>query len=366
MLEVQKWLREFNCLDRLKDQLGIKSTVHEDGRVILNYGMIDSPKRHKIVRECRGLVLDSKDDWNLVARSFFRFFNLNEIPEETDEFVWENCNIQHKEDGSLLVVYYYKGQWHVNTRASFSTGQVGDNPITFRELALKAIPESFWNNANKSSTYVFELCSLYNKIVRTYQTPTVFLLTVFDGLHEIAPNFVDSEARITGVQRPQSLRFENIEQVQEYLNIESNKDKTFEGVVLRDINNLRIKCKNQNYLCLHRMSNNGSPCSPKNVLPFVLAGELDELFLFFPEVKEYALQIKAKVDKWQQEIDDLWYVWGDIENQKKFALRVKDHPFSGCLFKARKMSTNPVDEFKNNPNVILKRLLKRYENKLFI
>ena len=64
MLNVQNYLRSGKTLDDLTDELGIKSTPHENlPLVILNYSQIDSPKTDAIVRECRGLILD-KRDWS--------------------------------------------------------------------------------------------------------------------------------------------------------------------------------------------------------------------------------------------------------------------------------------------------------------
>ena len=82
---VQDYLRHpQHTLETLHETYGIRHNVHEDGRVILNYSQIDSydVRFEPIVRECRGLVLDSNNNWALVARAFSRFFNLGEEPEE--------------------------------------------------------------------------------------------------------------------------------------------------------------------------------------------------------------------------------------------------------------------------------------------
>ena len=64
----QNWLRNHNGnFDLLKEQLGIKPTFHEDGRVLLNYHQIDSPKTHPMVMQCRQLTLDSNNNYELVA-----------------------------------------------------------------------------------------------------------------------------------------------------------------------------------------------------------------------------------------------------------------------------------------------------------
>ncbi len=81
-MKIQDWLRNNGGnLELLEQQLGIKTTRHEDGRCIFNYSQIDSPKNNDIVMECRGLVLDKNNNWELVARAFPRFFNYGEIYE---------------------------------------------------------------------------------------------------------------------------------------------------------------------------------------------------------------------------------------------------------------------------------------------
>jgi hypothetical protein len=105
------------------------------------------------------------------------------------------------------------------------------------------------------------------------------------------------------------------------------------------------------------MSNNGSPCSPKNILPFILSGETDELYSYFPEVREYTEKLRALLDGWIDEVDKLWFCFGDEDNRKKFALAVKDSRLSWALFQAKDTGENPVDIVRDNPDKLL-RLLK--------
>ena len=74
MLEVQKYLKE-KGVEALKQEFSI--IVKEAGDLlVLNYNQIESPKTHPIVIECRSLILDKQ--YNVVSRSFDRFFNLQE------------------------------------------------------------------------------------------------------------------------------------------------------------------------------------------------------------------------------------------------------------------------------------------------
>jgi len=53
----------------------------------------------------------------LIARGFRRFFNLNEIEETFD---WNSFHSFSKEDGSFVLVFYYRDQWCLQTRNSFA------------------------------------------------------------------------------------------------------------------------------------------------------------------------------------------------------------------------------------------------------
>lgn len=357
MLEIQKKLIHDNeNLESIQEKFGIKSTKHEDGRVILNYDQIKSKpyKTEDFVRECRGLVLGP--NWEIVSKPFTRFFNLGEVREFDNEFVWEEVVGFHKEDGSLLVISYYDGDWSITTRASFADGKIHDNNITWRELAINAIGERFFDIADTSFTYVFELCSLYNKVVRTYSYPQAYLLSVFEGQNELDWNHTQWIAKNLEQKTPEQLIFHNIDEAQSYLEKKAKEDKTFEGLVLRDRSDNRIKIKSPDYVALHRMVNNGNPASIKTLLPLVLEGEQDEWLQYYPEVEDSVKEIEQYVDNWAKDLDSLFSSYKEIDCQKEFALKVKHHPFSSILFKARKEDRNAVDVFYDSHDLILKRL----------
>jgi hypothetical protein len=81
-LQVQEYLHSGKSWANLTDELGIKVVFHPSlPLVTVNYDQIESPKTHPIVRECRGLVLH-RQTFDLVARSFPRFFNWGEVADE--------------------------------------------------------------------------------------------------------------------------------------------------------------------------------------------------------------------------------------------------------------------------------------------
>lgn len=352
MLEVQKFLHHHKSFDELTNQFGIKVNHHpEDERVILNYCQIESAhhKTHPVVRECRGLVLSSKD-YSLIARAFPRFFNLGEV--EVD-FDWSNYVCQEKVDGSLILLYFWNGEWHINTRNSFGSANVGQSEFTWRDLVSYGLPFFWKNKLNKKFTYVFELCSPYNQVVKRHNETHVKLLSIFQGAMELDVDEIKywSDNLLLESIDHYEVEGKAIEVVLEKLEAE---DPTNEGIVLRDKNNNRIKVKTESYLRLHRVFSNGNLESVKNLVPVILNNEIDELLVYWPFLQEKVDAIRSKLDEYRESLDNYWFVHGDEDNRKKFALAVKEHPFSSLLFKAKDTGVHPVKLFNDSQELIIK------------
>lgn len=78
MLEVQNYLLE-NGLESLENDYGVVAKKYDEF-VVLNYSQTESPKSNPITDVCRGLILSS-DFKKVLCRSFDRFYNYQEIPE---------------------------------------------------------------------------------------------------------------------------------------------------------------------------------------------------------------------------------------------------------------------------------------------
>ena len=364
MLEVQKYLLSGKTLEDLKAEFGIKASQHPiDPLVILNYDQIESPKMYPIVRECRGLVLEI-GTWKIVAKAFDRFFNLGEALEITKDFVVEESDAYSKEDGSLILFYYYNG-WRVNTRGSFAELNKHECGKTWAELFFDCWPKHVQlEYLNQEHTYVFEFCSIYNKIVRAYKEPSIFLLAIFkDGQEQVET----AEFYVHNFKRPARFVFKNIEDMYALLNKQEEIDPTFEGFAVRDKNGLRVKVKSKTYVALHQLKGNDNIFLPKNLVPFILAGELDEVLTYFPEVEEKMLEVKAKIDKAYKDLHEVWWNGQDYPEQKGFAIYItKDSPvktpFTGILFNLRKeygrvqTEDQLKDVWRNNAEGIIKHL----------
>ena len=97
----------------------------------------------EITLMCRGLVTD--EEGNIVARPFKKFFNI----EENKYIPTSKFDVYEKMDGSLGILFNYKGEWIFASRGSFTS----DQAIKGAEL-LRKYPISLLDSKN---TYLFEI-----------------------------------------------------------------------------------------------------------------------------------------------------------------------------------------------------------------
>jgi hypothetical protein len=341
MLHVQRYLQAGKTHQHLLDELAIRSLRHgELPLVILNYDQLDSPKGHSIVRECRGLVLHAETH-DLVARSFPRFFNWGEMTEEMKRFDFSDFTVHTKEDGSLVLLFFFDGQWRLTTRGSFAQDVMRGHDRTWHGAICEALGiahvRDLASRLDEGLTYVCEFCSPYNTVVRRYAEPVLYLLTVFRGEEELSPAAVD---RVAGppFRRPACYSFGGIDEVRNFLKLQAAADPTFEGVVIRDRHGSRWKVKSPTYLGLHHLSTEGPEAfAPKHLLPFILTGEGSELLAYFPQLREAYEEYRQRVEAAWQQLLAVWTEAWQIADQKTFAKAIQGRtPFTGILFGLRK------------------------------
>lgn len=338
MLEVQKYL-QVKTPESLEEELGIKAHRHPTLPLIgFKYDQRDSPKTHPIVKECRGLALEL-GTWDLVAKGFERFFNVEET-EDYSSFDWDDYVAFHKEDGSLIILFFYEGAWHVKTSGSFGFSKAQDYDGDWHTLFWDSVP--FSKSALRgleSKTLVFEICSPWNKVVRQYYQQTLYLLSVFETERtssvELPIREVEAISERLDVLMPKTIKLPK-DQLKTYiLDLEERDDRIFEGVVIRDKNNLRFKWKTKRYLDLHHMLGNGNILLPKNLVRVALAGECGE-YADMPQIKTALSTVDNRLREAYDDLVELWNKFKDLESQKDFAIGISEHPLKGILFRVRK------------------------------
>lgn len=333
-------------IEYLKETLEL--TVKDFGKhYLLDYNQIHTPKFHKIADNCRGVVIE-KDSLKVVRRMFKRFYNLNESISNDKKIDYKNAVIENKEDGSIIGLWYNSldQQWEVGTRGvPYGDNSIQDSlntntlELTFKQIFIKCYEQttnvlfdSFLKKLDINFTYIFELCSLYNKNVKTYATPEIYLIGAIETATNLEQDYkqLDTLALEFQVLRPirHTIEFDQ-------LAIAANSLKNLdEGFVVVDNNFNRLKVKSIHYVTAHYIRGNG--LNFKKALYLILEGEVDEFITYFPEYSKYILELSTNIDNFKKTIIETYLKYNHLETQDKFAFAVKDYTYKAILFSLRK------------------------------
>lgn len=364
MLNVQKFLlaqkeqglSNAQAFEQLTEQFAIKVKHYEDGRIVLlDYHMIDSPKMHPIVIECRSLILQF-DTFGVVSRKFDRFFNYGEALEYYEDFDLSRSVIMEKADGSLIGVYHHNGKWHISTRGmAFAEGE---HPFggTFKDKVLNAFGmdeqefQSIFSVFNKNLTFVFEYTSPENRVVTKYERPEMVLLGANEGEKEWDYDTMYCNLVACGVKNIRKVKTYSASDMDAVVSLANSLPNLEEGFVIYDpVSSKRMKVKSSLYVVAHSIRGNDPLPTKKNLLRLLFTGELGEFCAYFPEWSEMASDIQREVDNAYRELAIAWDKYKHLESQKDFALSIKDVPYNGILFQARKMNKTVNEAWNDWP-----------------
>ena len=327
------------------------------GAVLFKYDQINSDFNIPLVKECRGIILDKDDNWNVIRYAYNKFFNYGE--QFADDVNWSTSQVQEKIDGSLMTVTFWKRKRAVlistnGTINAFETPVMSQGGSFLDKCPYDTFGALFRAVMNKKCTdwvdivtkfpdftFIFELVSPYNKIVVEYDKPDVYLTGVRNNVtfDEINPRTVDKI-------------FENIEcpkiyplnGISECLNAAEALNKNTQGVienegyVVVDNNWKRVKIKSPLYAMKHYLLD--KPVTEKRVLEIIRAGEKDEFLTYCPNfkkefdyVEEKLLILKRRMLELKEEVNRV-----NTLPQKEFFNYIKtlDKELTGWMCECRK------------------------------
>lgn len=336
----------------------------EHGVALLDYDQINSPKMHPLVIECRSLIVD-RNHFIVVSRKLPRFFNLGECPEFYTDFDFSSSVVYEKADGSLFGIWFnpHSQRVEISTRGmAFAEGKhvfgaADTYEATFKEKILEAMGitddqlqemfcTAFPNVSKYGTTIVGEYVSPLNRIVVRYKEPHVVLLTI-DNVNygelpsEELPDWADWFCQEgMNVRMPKIYKADDLDSLVEMANQLDNLEEGF--VVHDEKSGKRVKIKAQAYVAAHRLRGDGGVPTRKNLLSVMFTGELDEVLAIFPEFQPYVSPLAMEVLTFTSHLIESWEDVKHIQDQKEFALKVKDWHGSGIFFEARKKSLHPL------------------------
>ena len=189
----------------------------------------------EVTLSARGLVTDDTGD--IVATPFQKFFNIEEGKfEATEKF-----EVYEKMDGSLGIVFWYRGQWVVATRGSFTS----DQSIKAREILKKYNTDIMFRHL----TFCFEIIYPDNRIVLDYGTDEkLVLLGTFDK------NGKDMDVELWSQWGFDVVK--KYDGINDYKQLKEMVKNDQEGFVVKFSNGDRVKVKGVEYLRLHKIMTN--------------------------------------------------------------------------------------------------------------
>lgn len=353
--------------------LTVSHHVDTDGSgvYVLDYNQITSPRFDTLVDRCRGIVLDDKT-LKIVCNTYKRFYNAGEDP-LTHTFNFVNSVSFEKVDGSLIKVYFYNGLWRIGTRGTafanntLTTFTGEEGKITFKDLFLKTLNityEKFQDTMNKfcdkTNTYIFELCTMENRVVTHYESDRVYLTGCINNIECTDASVMDLHniydtlnTQFHSFYLPHYTEHDSLESV---INHAESLNDLKEGFVLCE-NALceddlpfkfRLKIKSKAYLYAHRIRGNG--ITPKRIFDLVFSNEHVEFLIYYPEYQKFFDTYIEKYDNIKQQILNVFAEIRNIDDKKAYALEATKYDFSAFLF-TMKQKNLTLEQCLENVNI---------------
>lgn len=301
---------------------------------LFKYNQLSSDFNDEMVRECRGLILDM-DSLEPISVPFFKFGNYGES--YCPKIDWKSAKILTKIDGSLIMIVRLGDNLLISTSGNIDAKKVSieslDCPYpSYKDLVLDAFPikglslEYLTQLFEEGYTYMFELTSLYNKVVIPYEGINLTLIGIRDNksLQEI---YIKEHPLSQIFSTPKDYGFKTL---YECINAAKKLPYTEEGYVVLDKNFNRIKVKSPAYVEIHHLKGEGI-LTKKKALKLIQDNELEEFLTYFSEYKDLAYNLKKSYQDLINLLDNDWLMyqssWFPMDSRKEFVSFVMRNSF---------------------------------------
>lgn len=361
MLAIQKYLKEHG-LEKTVAKFELKTREYEN-KILLKYDQLCGPSMmaNKEVQECRGIILE-KDTWKVMSLAFTKFFNSEES--NADKIDWETAHVLEKLDGSCIQVYYDWNEdvWYAGTTGTANgEGEVNNKlGTTFNQLFWNTVKEKYNLDSSKLTkgfTYVFELTTPYNIVVKPHGEASAALLTVrnVETLQEVSFDELTAIAKSLAVPRVKEYDL-SANNVGTLLRTFTNMVWHDEGYVVVDANFKRVKVKNPAYVAVHHLK---GKTAEHNIIAIVKTNEIEEFAATFPDRKDELYKLKENYDKLVNHLIEGWVELKDRRpknitpaEKKKYAQSVFEvcakrniKNFTGLYFGLNEGKISSVEDF---------------------
>lgn len=295
-----------------------------------------------VTTNCRGLVYNA-ETLEVVARPWKKFFNYGQSQAPT---IADNAPVEvtDKADGSLIIVFQYKGKYLATTKGSFASDQAFQAQILLDKMISNHPFPDFYRNY----TLLFEYISPENRIVVDYGNICELRLLGAVHINSYTLYGPNELVKYPFASRTQVFPVSTLKQA-----LEIADRKNAEGIVIRTSNGLMVKIKQEDYIFLHKII---TELTTKNLWEALRDGVVDNLLESVPdelfddvsaeleklnrakiELEDSLVKAQAQIVEENNLPKDLTF---DAQQRKVFAIEASKYPDTSLLI-AMTLSNKP-------------------------
>ena len=301
-----------NIVSDFLNKFGV-NVKQENDLYLFKYNQISARWDEEITKECRGIILRFKNEWEVVSRPFNKFFNygeshcgiVNKESFSSDEM--KQYSAMEKADGTCIQLWFddIQNKWRASTLGLITPANVQDQNFTFSDLFFKLFC-SEPKYLDKEYTFIFELCATDNRIITKYKRDHLKLLGIRHtktGEHISALSwaryalFPHDIVQIPKWYDLHYLNISNINQLNDWVENESLKYDVYgewpEGFVLYKDAIPIAKFKNQKYINLHAVGGGDIGHSKNKIIDAIFLEHIDDIYnVLTNSLKEFCDNVK--------------------------------------------------------------------------
>jgi T4 RnlA family RNA ligase len=385
---------ELELITHFTDTFGVTVKFEKD-LAIFKYDMILAKWSEPLVRDCRGTILRKGASWEICSRPWQKFFNVGEghsgIHSDDLFRAWiasQSPYLMQKVDGTAIQLWNDKSRkrWNASTLGTITPSNVGDYNFTFSDLFWTVLNSGkvninfLDNDVFKDCTFLFELCTTYNRILTKYPTDRIFLLSVREnktGEYWDTEDLANVAAEL-GVFLPAAYTFAqlglvDLESTAKFIEEAAKDNEKYgeysEGFVGYVDGTPVAKFKNNTYLSLHHLSGGDTAHTKNVVIEAFFNASIDDMMkvltdpmvAYVEALRQWYIAKSAAVMADYKAIAE-----GTYADQKAYALRVQQIADKGLMsfFFANKEKVVAKSLSQEDINNFFKKGWEKYEKEL--
>lgn len=322
-LATQEYIRQHG-LESFCQTFHITTTSHPtyNNLVHLKYDMFECDFSKLEVRECRALILDRDQDWEIVSYPYDKFANYGES--YADSIDWLSARVYEKVDGSLICMYFYDNKFHVSTSGTPDGRDFA--PLFWEQFERQGMVLPLTEEGTMG-TWMFEYVSPETRVVVPYMEPHIYfhgcrnMLTLEEG----RPEWFHKTYNWDLVK---SFPLTTIQEVIDAAKVLSPGVQ--EGFVVVDKDYHRLKIKSPLYVAMHHMMGH---ITTRALLDIARKAEHLEFLAYFPQLETQVEEFRRQFNKLEMDIYQTFYrIRHDFKDRKDFAHEAIQYPYSYILF----------------------------------